>query len=922
MKRIITSVLFLLACVTAVEATPVNPNATGMKYQVATTSEPSEGGTVSGGGVYFEFNTCTLTALPNEGYRFVHWTSNGTIVSNSPTYQFTVVEDIAFVAHFAVCTFEEAELGYSIYDWQSNSGARTWTHVWPDGKVNFAYTVSNDLGNATRGTAIDTYDAATGTWQLSGGRVENEKTGFGSIAQYGSNGIVVAAHTSSNCCIYIVPDKDNITAQSVSAASVLNSPYRPSWPAVMTSGPNRDIIHVVAHATQGSVPDMEGVHYPVLYFRSSDGGQTWDRENVVLPYMDPSYALSWTGNNCYWMETTDDNCLALVVNNPWSDGMVIYSYDNGNTWQRKVFYHHPDLFGDFSEPFYYPLWTSCQWDSQHRLHVLYEFNAATGNPGASQWWDPCIGGVAYWNEEMPYHSEGTTQSGLADNLVPGQPFVMEHAYLQDDIYSSLWMLPDASHEMWPEYIGYLPPLTEVGDPEDPYDVTDFNIHVENLSNHGTYVHGICAFPVLCMVPETDEMVAVWSAMDENHVDENEYNYYKIFASYSGNGGASWSPMVQLTKAPSFNQMEFVYNQAAIVGRKLVVVAQTDATAGCYNDYIYDQEPSDNHYQGLVFDIDQLFDTEAVQDHVVTVDASPAAMGEVTGGGVYHAGTACDLLATPTDGCHFVNWTRNDTVISNQPSLRFIVTDDVHIVAHFSNQPIMHEVAAIASPVQGGSILGTGSYAQGSLCTLLANANSGYRFVRWTRNGIQVSADASLEFTVMQDVELVAHYEVLPVYYNITAQADPAEGGSILGEGVYLAGEQCTLIAVAATGYSFVNWTLNGTEVSTSTYYAFIVTNDCHLVAHFVLVDAVGEDDESALSMYPNPVKKGGEVVVVLPANSESAIVEVVDVMGRVVATKQGDERLFVPTAGLLPGVYTVLVRQADACLVHKLVVQE
>ena len=98
--------------------------------------------------------------------------------------------------------------------------------------------------------------------------------------------------------------------------------------------------------------------------------------------------------------------------------------------------------------------------------------------------------------------------------------------------------------------------------------------------------------------------------------------------------------------------------------------------------------------------------------------------------------------------------------------------------------------------------------------------------------------------------------------------------------------------------------------------------DVELVAHFVLVDAVGEDDESALSMYPNPVKKGGEVVVALPANSESAIVEVVDVMGRVVATKQGDERLFVPTAGLLPGVYTVLVRQADTCLVHKLVVQE
>ena len=63
---------------------------------------------------------------------------------------------------------------------------------------------------------------------------------------------------------------------------------------------------------------------------------------MVLPYIE-EFGSDWGSNDYYWMETTEDNCLSLVVNSAWSDGMVIYSYDNGETWERKVFYHHPDV---------------------------------------------------------------------------------------------------------------------------------------------------------------------------------------------------------------------------------------------------------------------------------------------------------------------------------------------------------------------------------------------------------------------------------------------------------------------------------------------------------------------------------------------------------------------------------------------------
>ena len=84
--------------------------------------------------------------------------------------------------------FGMGELDYTTYDWQSNKGAITRTIVWPDGKVNFAYTQAFDGSYSDRGTSIGTYDYATETWTPLGGRIESEKTGFGSIARYGQNG--------------------------------------------------------------------------------------------------------------------------------------------------------------------------------------------------------------------------------------------------------------------------------------------------------------------------------------------------------------------------------------------------------------------------------------------------------------------------------------------------------------------------------------------------------------------------------------------------------------------------------------------------------------------------------------------------------------------------------------------------------------
>ena len=80
--------------------------------------------------------------------------------------------------------------------------------------------------------------------------------------------------------------------------------------------------------------------------------------------------------------------------------------------------------------------------------------------------------------------------------------------------------------------------------------------------------------------------------------------------------------------------------------------------------------------------------------------------------------------------------------------------------------------------------------------------------------------------------ILAIGEVVPTNYNITATANPSNGGSITGGGTYQDGATVTLTATPAKGYEFEKWTENGTTVSTQAAYTFTATKNRSLVANF------------------------------------------------------------------------------------------
>lgn len=87
--------------------------------------------------------------------------------------------------------------------------------------------------------------------------------------------------------------------------------------------------------------------------------------------------------------------------------------------------------------------------------------------------------------------------------------------------------------------------------------------------------------------------------------------------------------------------------------------------------------------------------------------------------------------------------------------------------------------------------------------------------------------------------------------TITLAAEPAEGGSVTGEGTYECGTLCTVSAITNEGYTFMYWTENGTVVSTHEEYTFVVPTDRNLVAHFTLpfsVNAIADPIEGGTVM--------------------------------------------------------------------------
>ncbi|WP_051189462.1 ice-binding family protein [Daejeonella oryzae] len=149
-----------------------------------------------------------------------------------------------------------------------------------------------------------------------------------------------------------------------------------------------------------------------------------------------------------------------------------------------------------------------------------------------------------------------------------------------------------------------------------------------------------------------------------------------------------------------------------------------------------------------------------------------------------------------------------------------------------------QVSLSANPAVGGTLLGAGTFANGSVVTVSAVPNTGFTFTSWTDNGVVASLSPSYQFTLAGNRALVANFAAVTVgNFAVNLSSNPAAGGITAGGGQFSAGSLVTVTASPNTGYTFVNWTDNGAIVSTSSSFQFLISGNRTLVANYRVVPA-------------------------------------------------------------------------------------
>jgi len=300
--------------------------------------------------------------------------------------------------------------------------------------------------------------------------------------------------------------------------------------------------------------------------------------------------------------------------------------------------------------------------------------------------------------------------------------------------------------------------------------------------------------------------------NDNGVNIKINGYSNVYASVAPENSGS----IELANGTNYGQFSEGY---FLDGTNINITATANAGYSFANWTVDNNVVSTNANYSFTMNGTTTLVANFAQAISITANANPSNGGTVTGGGYYASGATCTLTATPNTGYVFVNWTKNGTQVSTNANYSFTVTENTTYTANFVAR---HTITVNANPTNGGTVTGAGAYDNGSTVTLTATPNSGYAFVNWTKNGTQVSTNATYSFTATESATYTANFVAR---YTITVNANPTNGGTVTGGGTYDAGSQVTLTATANSGYTFKNWTKNGSIVSTNATYTINSVNE-------------------------------------------------------------------------------------------------
>ena len=292
---------------------------------------------------------------------------------------------------------------------------------------------------------------------------------------------------------------------------------------------------------------------------------------------------------------------------------------------------------------------------------------------------------------------------------------------------------------------------------------------------------------------------------------------------------------------------------------------------------------------------------------IDVETEFGSEGKVSGSGIYEKGEMALVTAVAPAGYAFYCWLENDEIVSFDKDYSFEVQRNRLLVARFEDEAAtrIYDITLSISPENGGTAQGSGVYGHMDEAKLIAIPNANYTFKHWTENGNTLSTDSEFTLTVVDDHNLVAHFEFEEpidtesgndnggslssnnengngddtanttsnqtlrstsetpepepeILYTIELLSDPADSGTVEGYGEYAEGALVGLNAIPAEGYAFTGWIEDEEKISLARTYAFFVENDRTLTATFEpLLNRQNEYAETyRVSLAPTPLEGG------------------------------------------------------------------
>ena len=240
----------------------------------------------------------------------------------------------------------EFPIGATTYDLQSNNSVGDRISRGPDGRLYGTWTQSftGDVGASDRGSG---YNSSTdGVWgDQPSARVESVRTGWPSHVITASGTELLISHAGTPAVHVARREAGASSWEEFDIPSgILPANGGPGilWPRAAASGEN---IHVIAisYPIGNGGAEYEGVDGHPLYYRSTDGGVTWDKVDVILPGLDNTSITSGTADG-YAIDANGDN-IAVAFFEGWSDVILMKSNDNGETWTKTILNDFPlDLY--------------------------------------------------------------------------------------------------------------------------------------------------------------------------------------------------------------------------------------------------------------------------------------------------------------------------------------------------------------------------------------------------------------------------------------------------------------------------------------------------------------------------------------------------------------------------------------------------